>query len=151
MPEWSAGIVRTAGRDDLPGMLALLQDSALPTEGVAPHVDGFLVAEHEGTLHGMVGLERYGDSALLRSLVVHERARGTGLGALLMHAIEEAAAHGGADTLVLLTTTAAALFPRFGFLPTTREAVPTSVTASVEFQGACPASATVMQKTLRRP
>jgi amino-acid N-acetyltransferase len=49
----------------------------------------------------------------------------------------------------LLTTTAAEWFPRFGFVRTTREAVPMAVTASVEFQGVCPASAVVMQKVLR--
>lgn len=151
MPERFAGTVRAAHADDLPAMLRLLQDSALPVEGVDAHVRGFLVAEHEGALHGMVGIERYGEEALLRSLVVHKRARGTGLGTQLVQAIESAAAQGGAQTLILLTTTAAAWFPRFGFAPTTREAVPISVTASVEFQGACPASATVMQKSLRAP
>lgn len=151
MPDHFAGTVRAARTDDVPGMLTLLQDSALPVEGVAAQVDGFLVAEHEGALLGLVGLERYGDAALLRSLVVHERARGTGLGAQLVRAIEAAAARDGARTLVLLTTTAAAWFPRFGFAATTREAVPESVTASVEFQGVCPASATVMQKALPAP
>ncbi len=148
MPEPFAGTVRAARADDLPSMRTLLQDSALPVEGVDAHVQAFLVAEHEGTLFGMVGLEHYGDAALLRSLVVHERARGSGLGAQLVHAVETAAARDGVRTLVLLTTTAAAWFPRFGFVTTTREAVPASVTASVEFRGACPASATVMQKAL---
>jgi len=149
MPEPFAATVRAAHRDDLPSMRTLLRDNGLPVDGVDAHADGFLVAEHAGALIGMVGLEHYGDAALLRSLVVHERARGTGLGAQLVRAIEAAASQGGALTLVLLTTTAAAWFPRFGFVTTTREAVPVSVTASVEFLGACPASATVMQKTLR--
>jgi amino-acid N-acetyltransferase len=144
-------VVRAARTDDLPSMQSLLQDSALPIDGVAEHLDAFLVAEHEGALHGVVGLERYGDAALLRSLVVHEEARGTGLGAQLVQAIESVAEQHGVHTLVLLTTTAAAWFPRFGFARTTREAVPPSVTASVEFQGACPASATVMQKALHTP
>lgn len=149
MSEPFAGTIRRARHDDLPGMLCLLQEHALPVEGVATHVDGFLVAEQGGSLIGMVGLEHYGDAALLRSLVVGERARGSGLGAQLVGAIEARAAEAGAGALVLLTTTAAEWFPRFGFVTTTRESVPTAVTASVEFQGACPASATVMQKMLR--
>jgi len=148
MPETSAPAVRAADVADLPAMLELLRESALPVEGVPEHVDTFLVAEHAGSLHGMVGLERYGEVALLRSLVVHARARGTGLGAQLVHAIESRAQRDGAQSLVLLTTTAAEWFPRFGFVPTTREAVPVAVTASVEFQGVCPASAVVMQKVL---
>jgi len=149
MAEATTRSVRAAVAADLPAMLELLRDSALPVEGVPEHVDAFLVAEHGGTIHGLVGLERYGDVALLRSLVVHERARGTGVGAELVHAIEALAQRDNVDSLVLLTTTAAEWFPRFGFVRTTREAVPVAVTASVEFQGACPASAIVMQKRLR--
>jgi amino-acid N-acetyltransferase len=149
MPEVTLPAVRAAGVADLPAMLELLRDSALPVEGVPEHLDAFLVAELDGALHGMVGLEHYGDAALLRSLVVHARARGTGLGAQLVHAIDACAQRDGAQSLVLLTTTAAEWFPRFGFVRTTREAVPMAVTASVEFQGVCPASAVVMQKVLR--
>lgn len=149
MAEATTRSVRAAVAADLPAMLELLRDSALPVEGVPEHVDAFLVAEHGGTLDGLVGLERYGDVALLRSLVVHERVRGAGVGAELVHAIEALARRAGADSLVLLTTTAAEWFPRFGFVRTTREAVPVAVTASVEFQGVCPASAVVMQKVLR--
>jgi amino-acid N-acetyltransferase len=149
MPETSAPALRAAGVADLPAMLELLRDSDLPVDGVSAQVDAFLVAEHVGSLRGMVGLEQYGEVALLRSLVVHEQARGTGVGAQLVHAIEARAQRDGAETLVLLTTTAAEWFSRFGFVSTSREAVPVAVTASVEFQGACPASAAVMQKVLR--
>jgi amino-acid N-acetyltransferase len=48
----------------------------------------------------------------------------------------------------LLTTTAEQFFPRLGFEPISRADVPESVQASVEFQSACPASATVMRKQL---
>jgi amino-acid N-acetyltransferase len=48
----------------------------------------------------------------------------------------------------LLTTTAESYFPKFGFVQTTREVVPTAVQQSVEFRSACPASAVVMRKTL---
>ena len=54
----------------------------------------------------------------------------------------------GADTVFLLTTTAEKFFPRFGFEPISREDVPASVQASIEFQSACPASAVVMRKRL---
>ena len=54
----------------------------------------------------------------------------------------------GAKALYLLTTTAEGYFPSFGFSLTSREAVPDDVRATAEFQGACPASATVMVRTL---
>ena len=51
-------------------------------------------------------------------------------------------------TVYLLTETAGDFFPRFGFRPTTRAAVPSAVQQSVEFREACPASAVVMRTEL---
>ena len=51
----------------------------------------------------------------------------------------------GAHDLVLLTSTADAWFPRFGFERISRDAAPASLHASEEFRGACPASAVVMR------
>ena len=50
--------------------------------------------------------------------------------------------------LYLLTTTAEAYFPRFGFERIERDEVPAGVQASVEFTSVCPASATAMRKPL---
>jgi amino-acid N-acetyltransferase len=60
-----------------------------------------------------------------------------------MRVIADAEAR-GIRALYLLTTTAERYFPSFGFRPITRDAVPAEVRATVEFQSACPASATVM-------
>ena len=49
-----------------------------------------------------------------------------------------------------LTTTAERFFPRFGFERITRDDVPASVQASIEFREACPASATVMRRWLSK-
>jgi amino-acid N-acetyltransferase len=57
--------------------------------------------------------------------------------------ISEAEAR-GIRALYLLTTTADRYFPSFGFKKTDREGVPDDIRATGEFQGACPASATVM-------
>jgi amino-acid N-acetyltransferase len=54
----------------------------------------------------------------------------------------------GVPMVFLLTTTAAEFFPRFGFERISREDVPASVKASVEFQSACPASAVVMRRVV---
>lgn len=125
-------------------MLALLRAASLPVDGVAEHLGDFLVAEGEGGLIGVAGLERYGDAALLRSVVVAESARGTGLGGRLTQRALEAAALSGARSVYLLTTTAERYFPRHGFQPTDRASVPAGVRESVEFTTACPSTATVM-------
>ena len=67
-----------------------------------------------------------------------------------VQALLDHASQAGVSTVVLLTTTAARFFPRFGFSVVNREDVPAAVYASAEFLGACPASATVMRLDLRR-
>jgi amino-acid N-acetyltransferase len=74
--------------------------------------------------------------------------RGAGLGARLTEAAIADARRRELPALYLLTTTAERFFPRFGFERITRDEVPASVQASIEFRGACPASAIVMRKRL---
>ena len=140
--------VREARPSDLAGVLALLRRAGLPAAGVADSFSHFYVADNEGTLVGAAGLEVYGASALLRSVVVDDRWRGTGVGrSLIDHALGQARQQGIADVF-LLTTTAEHYFPRFGFACVARDSVNDEVKSSVEFQGACPASAVVMRKSL---
>jgi amino-acid N-acetyltransferase len=54
----------------------------------------------------------------------------------------------GSRTAFLLTTTAENFFPKLGFERMSRDDVPASVQASIEFRSACPASAVVMRKPL---
>jgi amino-acid N-acetyltransferase len=140
--------IRTARPTDAPSVRALLTEAALPVAGVPDALDHFLVAERDGTLVGAIGLEPYGTTALLRSAVVHPQVRGTGLGESLVHALLDHARQTNVSTLVLLTTTAAEWFPRFGFARITRDEVPAALHASEELRGACPASAVVMHLAL---
>lgn len=140
--------LRRAHTADLPEVLALLGRAHLPAAGVAEAFSHFVVAEHEGKLVGVAGLEVYGASALLRSVVVEDSWRGTGVGRRLIdHGLDEAKQR-GIDDVFLLTTTAEHYFPRFGFACVSRDSVSEEVRASVEFQGACPSSAVVMRKSL---
>ena len=59
--------VRTVIVEDLPRVLSLLGRAELPTAGVADALPDFIVAESDSRLVGVVGLELYRDSALLRS------------------------------------------------------------------------------------
>lgn len=137
--------LRVAIDSDLPAIEQLLASSGLPTAGVGEALRGFVVAECNKEIVGVVGLEMCCDEyALLRSTAVAPDWRGTGLGRrLVTHAIAEAESR-GIKALYLLTTTAERYFPSFGFVKTQREAVPDEVKRSVEFREACPASATVM-------
>lgn len=141
---------RPATQSDWPAVSQLLASSQLPLDGAHDHLDTFELAFKDDGLVGVAGLEIYGKVALLRSIAVLEAERGHGLGQQLTeHAIKQAQTL-GLHQLVLLTETAQAFFPRFGFQPIARADAPQSVQASVEFQGACPDSATVMQLHLPR-
>jgi amino-acid N-acetyltransferase len=148
MPETGIARVRPAAPADLAVVLAMLDRAGLPTAGVPPSLTGFLVAESGGRLVGMVGLEAYGRAALLRSAVVAADARGVGIGAGLVKGLLDLARAQGIRDVYLLTTTAEAWFPRFGFARIGRDAVPSALHASEEFQGACPDSAVVMHAGL---
>lgn len=140
--------LRTATPADLPEVLSLLDHARLPTAGVAEGFSHYVVAESQGQLVGAAGLEVYGASALLRSVVVEESWRGTGVGRrLIENALDEAKQRGIADVF-LLTTTAEHYFPRFGFTCVSRDSAAAELQESAEFQGACPSSAVLMRKNL---
>lgn len=129
---------------DLPAVLDLLAALNLPQDGFTDHVDAAVVARAGDDLVGSAALEIYGRSALLRSVAVSAAVQGQGVGHQLVDATLALAKDAGIERVYLLTETAAAFFPRFGFQVINRAAVDDAVQQSVEFMDACPASATVM-------
>src|SRR5947208_14053320 len=144
----SSSIMRRATPHDWPKMTALLATADLPLAGAEAHLSDFFLAFRDDVLIGSAGLERYGDTALLRSIAVASSERGRHLGQALVQQVLAYAATLGVRQVVLLTTTAATFFLRFGFQPISRAGVPSVAQASVEFQEACPASATAMSLVL---
>jgi len=138
--------IREATDRDLDAVESLLTANDLPLDGVKENFSSFVVAEEQGEIAGAIGLEKFGSVALLRSAVVSPQYRGSGIGRRLVEQVLEQASDEGIEELFLLTTTAEKYFPRFGFTSTARSAVPTAVTASAEFQGACPDTAVVMTR-----
>jgi amino-acid N-acetyltransferase len=141
--------IRPATPDDFRAILALLDESSLPTQdlGNARPVH-FWVAECDGRIAGAGGLEQYGDAGLLRSLVVTHAARGTGLGIALVETLENAAATMGISQLVLLTRTARSFFEHRGYSVIPRESAPDGIRTSAEFRVFSPAPAVCMTKPL---
>lgn len=141
--------LRQARAADWGAVRALLEESELPTDDLGPdRLDGFLVAEDGGALAGLIGLQVFGTTGLLRSLVVAKAARRAGLGGKLVGALESAAQTAGITDLWLLTMDAERFFERQGFTVVERERVPESIRGTDEFSGLCPDTACLMMKVL---
>jgi amino-acid N-acetyltransferase len=140
---------RNAAPADLSAIENLLQSAKLPLAGVREHLRNFIVLQNGEKLIGVVGLEVYGDKALLRSLAVAKEYQREGHGRFLYQAILEKARQQKIAELYLLTETAETFFAKQGFALIARESVDHKVKASIEFQSACPESAACMRLQLQ--
>jgi amino-acid N-acetyltransferase len=149
MTNSAAPVVEAAERGDLAAVRALLDRASLPSSDLssATAVQLWVVRDGERVL-GAVGLESFGKTGLLRSLVVSEDARGRGLGGALVESLERFARAAGLAELVLLTQTAEAFFAERGYAVIARANAPATVRESSEFKSLCPASAVCMSKRL---
>ncbi len=141
-------IIEPAKLEDLPAIFALLERSGLPTDGLSEHVTTTLVAREGQRVVGSASLELYGTEALLRSVAVEHDKRRHGLGQQLTHAALNLAKKYRVREVYLLTETAGAFFPRFGFHSISRSEVAPAVQASVEWTSTCPVTAQAMVKKL---
>jgi protein-tyrosine-phosphatase/N-acetylglutamate synthase-like GNAT family acetyltransferase len=138
-----------SARPPLAAAVQLLQKAQLPTEDLtAAHCENFFFAGPASEPTGLVGLEIFGDVALLRSLVVTAERRGTGEGVALLRHAEDVARARGVRTLYLLTTTAESFFARQGYARVEREKAPPAIRATREFSAICPASSAFMSRQL---
>jgi amino-acid N-acetyltransferase len=141
---------RAASPDDLVAIRALLESAGLPTSDLASARPEFVAIREGGKLVAAGALQRFGSSALLRSVVVSDGHRGMGLGGAIVAELERLAWTASVERLILLTQTARQFFARRGYQVIERGAAPTDVQGSEEFRALCPSSATCMAKTLAK-
>lgn len=134
-------------RDDV---VALLSTEKLPVEDLPLTLENFLVARDSNEVIGAIGLEIYGDSGLLRSLVVRKDYRNLGIAGNLLAELEVSAIAKGLKDIYLLTETASGYFNGKNFRIIIRADVPLALHQSSEFSYVCPQSAVVMKKTLSK-
>ncbi len=96
-------------------MDALIMAEHLPAFRTGEFLDTFWVLDMEGRLVGCVGLEVFGEAALLRSVITSEEVRRQGYGDVLVGKAFEEARKRGVRTLYLFTMDKAPFFARFGF------------------------------------
>lgn len=141
-------LVETSADFDL--LENMLRSAKLPVENFQSmsHFSCWRLMSSGGDCAGFAGVERFGTSGLLRSVVVAPEWRNQGVGAFLIQEVEKASKMEGIRELILLTETAERFFRREGYETITRSEVPESVKASAEFKTSCPASAIAMRKRL---
>ncbi|UCG07439.1 MAG: GNAT family N-acetyltransferase [Desulfobacterales bacterium] len=131
-------------------VLDLLSGAGLPVEDLTNEkMINFMVAKgQDDCIIGVVGVEMYQETGLLRSLAVHPTYREKGIGRRLTRKIESFARHNGIKILYLLTMTAADFFQKIGYEVTQRDEVPESIKKTEEFKSVCPVSAACLFKVL---
>jgi N-acetylglutamate synthase-like GNAT family acetyltransferase len=124
-------------------LVSALDQAGLPTDDL--NAAPFRYFCRDGVAWGGIGR---GDDALLRSVVVQPSARGGGHGAAIVEALTAQARADGTRCLWLLTTDSAPFFARLGWHQVDRAAAPAPIASSRQFSDLCPASATLMMRTL---
>jgi amino-acid N-acetyltransferase len=141
--------IQFAHETDYDQIQSLLLESNLPLEDLrSAHLKHFLTAKEGPRIIGVVGLEIYGNYALLRSLAVLETFRGQQIGEKLIIEAEKLAKSKSVDKIFLLTTTAQDFFSNRGYQIIQRKTVPGIIQETNEFKKICPASAICMEKIL---
>ncbi len=133
----------------LDAVRSLLSGCGLPTADIASLSRArFLGVEDAEGLVAVVGLELWGDVALLRSLAVRPNQRGQGCGHTLVSAAEVEASRLGINQLFLLTMNAEDFFAKAGYVVTSRADAPAAIKGTQQFSGLCPDVAVLMHKRL---
>ena len=142
-------IIRPAIREDIGTVTGWLVSAGLPTADLTDaHMEHFLVAVINNSPVGMIGLEPFARTGLLRSLVVDPSARNSGIGRQLVTALETRAATQGIEDLWLLTIDADAFFTGLGYEEVKRDRAPADIRSTTEFSKLCPGNAVLMRKSL---
>lgn len=130
-------------------VVKLLERAQLPTEDLSTAKDlSFWLLEDREVPVGVIGLERFDGTALLRSLAVAQTHQRCGLGRSLVTHIEREAYALRINSLALLTQTAERFFYELGYAVAARTSLPEAIQQSGQFRTLCPASAVCMTKVL---
>ncbi|MCV3243462.1 arsenic resistance N-acetyltransferase ArsN2 [Mesorhizobium sp. ZC-5] len=129
---------------DAADFIAALEAEQLPTDDLTASDRSFFRFKRDGAIAGYGGIELYGRSMLVRSIVVLPQARGQGIGRLITKGLlEHAAAHGAMDAY-LLTTSAADFFETVGFKRIQRDAAPPEILSTRQASSLCPSTAVLL-------
>ena len=138
--------IRFANEDDHTSINDLLNEAKLCPVESKELLANFLIIAFEEKIIGVIGLEIFGEDALLRSFAVEEEFRQKGIGTRLYNEIMEMAPAKNINQIYLLTETAQKYFELRGFGIVDRNSAPSKILDSAEFKTFCHKSAVCMRK-----
>lgn len=103
---------------------------------------------HNGQLISCVGLEKYANVALLRSLAVHSDFQNKGLAITLVQYAESLCKAKQISEIYLLTNTAENFFLNRGYQIYKRADTPSVIKETSQFSEICPSSSSLMRKII---
>ncbi len=139
-----------AGPAQLESIIQLLQSAKLPTDDIATANPDFFIARSGDEVVSVIGLEKWGELAFLRSMVTKPAWRKQGLATILFEKLTFAAKSAGAKEIWLMTTDADKYFLKKGFEYVDRDHAPEPVKQTAQFTTLCSSTAIVMKKELVR-
>jgi amino-acid N-acetyltransferase len=140
--------IRPATAADYKQLIELLQAENLPVVDIDAELPHFFVAVEEKDIVAGIGLEHYGEAALLRSMVTAPGWRNRGLAATLIDQLIQYAASKSVQKVFAVATTAEKYLQAKGFTRIDRSLVHPMVLQSAEFNGLCPSTAAVLYREL---
>ncbi len=141
-------VIQAIAPDQISIVAQILKQNDLPIDDIHNPSIQLFVAIYNKEIIGVVGVEKYDNISLLRSLAVLDSYKGEGVGKQLIHYFEDWCESKSVEQIYLLTTTADQYFLKYGFQNVKRDLVPEDIKSTAQFKDICPDSAVVMKKIL---
>lgn len=141
-------IIKQATEREFDAIKKLLDDNNLPTTDIYQDNIQLFIGLIDDKIMSVIGLEKYKNVGLLRSLAVTDLFKNQQVGSRLIRHIVDLCASEHIDKIYLLTTTADKYFVKFGFTKIERMEAPDILKQTREFKDICPVSAVLMYKSL---
>ena len=141
-------IIQQATEREFDAIKKLLDNNNLPTTDIYQDNIQLFIGLIDDKIMSVIGLEKYKNVGLLRSLAVTDLFKNQQVGSRLIRHIVDLCASEHIDKIYLLTTTADKYFVKFGFTKIERIEAPDILKQTREFKDICPVSAVLMYKSL---